>query len=997
MLTRRDLIRLSGSAAALAMLPVPAFALPLAGAASSASQRLFFNPVDVPRIRATAASPMLSPTLDAWAVEGLGAARVAIEKVAMTGEKIRDFAAALERLTEQGVLHIIDPTPRREAVLLDGIDTLLDLPTWDYFLSGDTPMGIQRASAATERLLFLREVLGDDLEAAREARLLSNIAEKGCAPCALTLSGMENPETGRDWHMDEQHAAYLDIDMTRWPEILGANNLRAAPMSALGIGALALQGHDPRADGWLEQAIRNARICLDFFDPDGTYFEGVSYADYTLRSLFAFFDAHQRADPAVRWADEVNLEGMVRFALAMQAGRQDDGTPDVVNFSDANGSTSYCVPAWVARQLEDTSAAGVAQFAVERTSRPGSFYDVLWTDPDRALAFPPESYHNVRLDNDWVVCRTGWAADDSVLAFRSGGPANHEHADRNSFLFKAHGERLLTDIHGAAYDWRQPKWLLRQTEAHNAMLIDGQGHQYHNGEEGTNESLAESEILRFEDDGDRVWWTSDATAAYALVNDALEVVRRTVLFAKPDVIVLFDEIEADDVGHAVRPLLPRQSRPSGGAPHARHHVLYRAPQRIPVRGHGLEGGLNVGLRPPRPRGRVGRLSVPRGRRGAEPPTRDRDRVGVSSKGRGGSAGRGDHTGVARLADHCRRRAREHPNGRERNSGGGVALVSALPDSGLEVECGETGMGKWERADTLLGLEDGRGLKGSTPAHPHTSHPREGGTRVLEDGAANPCGAACDLEVDQTPEPLLSHGERGRHLRPRGREKDVAPSYATASVTHRGGRDLEAEDTLLHTRHHRLHEGPVTLCVRQHDLEIEHRRIRDDAVLDELDGQRALEPVRRQRCEKDGVVHVGLLEERHLIVAAALEVDMDDVLAERAVVGDGLRRAREVVRLEADSQRVAADGLEERSRGVDAVAECVRVSLRDQRHFAFSIHGEVASEHHRPSDLKALAASVPKLPANILTAVAPSRCARSMVSTSSSHCRSRASPSRWSDG
>jgi len=546
-LSRRDLLRLGGSAAALAMLPVPAFALPRTR--SSAPPRLFFSPGEVARIRATAASPMLAPTLDEWAVEGLASTRAAIEKVAQTGEKIRDLAAALDGLTRQGVLHLVDPTPRREALLLDGIDVFHELEVWDYFLAGDTPMGIQRASATTERMLFLREVLSEDLGAQREARLLSDIAEKGCAPCAVTLTGMENPDSARNWRMDDQHAAYLDIDMTRWPEILGANNLRAAPMSALGIGALALQGHDDRADEWLDQAIRNARICLGFFDPDGTYFEGVSYADYTLRSLFAFLDAHQRADPSVRWADEINLSGMVRFALAMQAGRQEDGTPDVVNFSDARGSTSYCVPAWVARQLEGTPEAGVAQFAVERTSRPGSFYDVLWTDPDRELAFPPEDYKNVRCDNDWVLCRTGWAADDSVLGFRSGGPANHEHADRNSFMFKAYGERLLTDIHGAAYDWRQPKWLLRQTEAHNAVLIDGKGHQYHNGEEGTNESLAESEILHFEpsraeDGSERVWWCSDATQAYALVNDAVQRVRRTVLFAKPDVVVVLDQIQA---------------------------------------------------------------------------------------------------------------------------------------------------------------------------------------------------------------------------------------------------------------------------------------------------------------------------------------------------------------------------------------------------------------------------------------------------------------------
>ena len=80
------------------------------------------------------------------------------------------------------------------------------------------------------------------------------------------------------------------------------------------------------------------------------------------------------------------------------------------------------------------------------------------------------------------------------------------------------------------------------------MLIDGVGHQYHDGREGTNPSQAEARITRYEPDersgGDRVWWTSDATSAYALVNDSVQRVRRTILFQKPDVVVVFDELEA---------------------------------------------------------------------------------------------------------------------------------------------------------------------------------------------------------------------------------------------------------------------------------------------------------------------------------------------------------------------------------------------------------------------------------------------------------------------
>ena len=129
-----------------------------------------------------------------------------------------------------------------------------------------------------------------------------------------------------------------------------------------------------------------------------------------------------------------------------------------------------------------------------------------------------------------------------MLAFKSGGPANHEHADRNHITFKAHGERLLNDHLGAAYDHRQDGWKLRQTRGHNAVLIDGKSHQYVDGVDGTNDSKAYANVINYEDRGDQVWWTSDATPAYVLENYHVTQVLRSVLYAKPGIIVIADQV-----------------------------------------------------------------------------------------------------------------------------------------------------------------------------------------------------------------------------------------------------------------------------------------------------------------------------------------------------------------------------------------------------------------------------------------------------------------------
>jgi hypothetical protein len=155
---------------------------------------------------------------------------------------------------------------------------------------------------------------------------------------------------------------------------------------------------------------------------------------------------------------------------------------------------------------------------------------------------PGPELQDVRFVNDWIVSRTGWDENASVVALRSGGPGNHEHADRNSVIFAAFGERLLHDPFKAAYSYTLPHWVLRQTEAHTAVLIGGKGHQYHDGHEGTNSSWSEARILQYKPSAGHLVVTSDATEAYALVNPDVDLVRRTVVFVKPDVVLLYDRV-----------------------------------------------------------------------------------------------------------------------------------------------------------------------------------------------------------------------------------------------------------------------------------------------------------------------------------------------------------------------------------------------------------------------------------------------------------------------
>jgi len=88
--------------------------------------------------------------------------------------------------------------------------------------------------------------------------------------------------------------------------------------------------------------------------------------------------------------------------------------------------------------------------------------------------------------------------------------------------------------------------MMRTTAAHSAVLVDGVGHQYHDGMEGTNPSDAVATVVQSRSRARYAVWTSDATQAYALVDADVASVSRTVLVHYPTrAIILVDHLKKD--------------------------------------------------------------------------------------------------------------------------------------------------------------------------------------------------------------------------------------------------------------------------------------------------------------------------------------------------------------------------------------------------------------------------------------------------------------------
>jgi hypothetical protein len=192
----------------------------------------------------------------------------------------------------------------------------------------------------------------------------------------------------------------------------------------------------------------------------------------------------------------------------------------------------------VARNARD----GVSQYTALNYSE-HELLSLLYYDPTVRPEAPGEASHFVELDLDWISSRSGYELDDYVVGMRSGGPSNHEHGDRNSIQLKAFGEILLADHPSITYWAADPDWAWRGSLGHNSVLIDGTGHQYHKGEEGTNESKSHATIVRAGERSGYHFWASDATQAYQLIHpDVGSVTRSIVSFPEAPAIVVIDKV-----------------------------------------------------------------------------------------------------------------------------------------------------------------------------------------------------------------------------------------------------------------------------------------------------------------------------------------------------------------------------------------------------------------------------------------------------------------------
>lgn len=459
-----------------------------------------------------------------------------------------DDLSQVAQLVEQMVfLHLGTGRDDAAQLAIDGVEKLMAFSKWDYFLEGGRiPVGVMRAPQGNLAVSLVLEYLGERLPSATRIRWIRTMAAKGTELCYNALQGMRYPDQVEGWSIDpdstyfETRPEHRELDLSNWPRIFNRNNLRAVPTNGLMTGAvtyLRVFGPDDDTTRWLEQARNSFNTLGSLYAADGSYDEGVSYSGYTSTQMADLVRHFEWMDGTDHF-DCVNWKGNATYLQEMTAPTQEKPAR-IVSFSDGPVAPKPGVSMWVARRLQDPV---VQWYALNRTE-PAEVRALLRYDPDLHPREPVAGPSLYRTDFDWIVARGGYRVDDLVCALRSGPPSNHEHADRNALFLKCWGEILLPDPAPVPYSVGQESWPMRFTSAHNAILIDGKGHQYIDGSEGTNASEAHAHLVQVAETDSRMQWSSDATQAYQMVNsDVAAVVRTVLVLPRVPLVVVADKV-----------------------------------------------------------------------------------------------------------------------------------------------------------------------------------------------------------------------------------------------------------------------------------------------------------------------------------------------------------------------------------------------------------------------------------------------------------------------
>ena len=346
-----------------------------------------------------------------------------------------------------------------------------------------------------------------------------------------------------------------------WPEWEEAWLQNHLWVNSCGLAAagLALYDETDEARLWTGFALDRFRRTMEYLGPDGASHEGINYWSYGLEHLLKFmYLARDLLDEDM--FDHDWFRNAARYRLYMSLPRNAWTRGNIaVDYGDSR-RMDHSGPDHMLRLLasvyRDPNAQGLARELDEANvlNAGNRWLNLVWYDPlvDEKSPDGLPTMHNFN-DMGIVTARSGWTGDESFVFYKCGpyigrtaietmnyciSSGHHTHPDQNHVSLFAGGEWLLRD----------DGWFGKYTAQHNTLVIDG-GEQL-----GGGESIFDGAVLHALRREPRIVTAQstpafdhiagDAAPAYPPETGLVRYVRH-LLYLKPDVLIVADDIELD--------------------------------------------------------------------------------------------------------------------------------------------------------------------------------------------------------------------------------------------------------------------------------------------------------------------------------------------------------------------------------------------------------------------------------------------------------------------
>ena len=302
--------------------------------------------------------------------------------------------------------------------------------------------------------------------------------------------------------------------------------------------------------GWIVWAQDFFDAVLEALGPDGASHEGVAYWGCGLEYLLKYLTLERDLLGVDRFNHPwLGKTGDYRLYAALPDGRS------CVNFADS-ARADWCGPGHLLRRLAGEYRRGRWQWLADHIEAAGGgrreWLDLLWYDPSVRPIHPgDEPTGRFFGDLGLVFARSDWTEDALHVAFKCGLPLGRHAAQvqRNPGGRHVHPDAAsLTLVRGKDHILVDDGYTLRKrTSNHSTLLVDGIGQVG----EGTKwfdvqacidaDANPEMRFVQFGKDYD--WYIADAASAYPEAVGLSQFIRH-VLFVRPDVVVIVDELAA---------------------------------------------------------------------------------------------------------------------------------------------------------------------------------------------------------------------------------------------------------------------------------------------------------------------------------------------------------------------------------------------------------------------------------------------------------------------